>query len=77
MVVNNVLGVGSDSVADISVIIDDILLDGESVYDGWVEIGYNEDVWYIEHLHDYLDDDVFDLFPFSIYPTYYGHDEEI
>ena len=76
MVVNYVRGVGSGSVADISVIIDDIILDGESVYDGWVEIGYNEDVWYIEHLHEYLNDDVFNVFPFSIYPTFYGHDEE-
>jgi hypothetical protein len=76
MVVNYVLGVGSGSVADIDVIIDDIILDGESVYDGWVEIGYSENVWYIEHLHEYLKDDVFNVFPFSIYPTYYGHDEE-
>jgi hypothetical protein len=76
MVVNYVLGVGSGSVADISVIIDDIILGGESVYDGWVEIGYSENVWYIEHLHDYLRDDVFNVFPFSIYPTFYGHDEE-
>ena len=77
MVVNYVLGVGSGSVADIDVIIDDIILDGESVYDGWSEIGYSENVWYIEHLHEYLKDDVFNVFPFSIYPTYYGHDEEI
>ena len=76
MVVNYVLGVGSGSVADIDVIIDDIILDGESVYDGWSEIGYSENVWYIEHLHEYLKDDVFNVFPFSIYPTYYGHDEE-
>jgi hypothetical protein len=76
MVVNYVLGVGSGSVADISVIIDDFILDGESVYSGWSEIGYSENVWYIEHLHEYLNDDVFNVFPFSIYPTFYGHDEE-
>ena len=72
----NVHGTGSDAVAGVAVIIDDILLDGESVYDGWVEIGYSENVWYIDKLHDNLNEDVFELFPFSIYPTFYGHDEK-
>jgi hypothetical protein len=72
----NILGTGSDSVAGVGVIIDDILVDGESVYLGWVEIGYNENVWYIEKLHNHLNDEVFEVFPFSIYPTFYGYDEE-
>lgn len=72
----NVHGTGSDAFAGVAVIIDDILLDGESVYDGWVEIGYSENVWYIGKLHDNLNEDVFELFPFSIYPTFYGHDEK-
>ena len=76
MIVNYVLGVGSGSVADIDVIIDDIIVDGESVYDGWVEIGYSENAWYIDKLHDHLNDEFFNSFPFSIYPTFYGHNEE-
>jgi hypothetical protein len=72
----NILGSGSNTVAGVSVIIDDILVDGESVYGGWAEIGYSENVWYINNLHDHLNDEFFNFFPFSIYPTFYGHDEE-
>jgi hypothetical protein len=72
----NILGSGSDTVAGVAVIIDDILVDGESVYLGWVEIGYSENVWYIDKLHNHLNDEVFEVFPFSIYPTFYGYDEE-
>ena len=72
----NIRGSGSGTVAGVAVIIDDVILDGESVYDGWVEIGYSENVWYIDKLHDNLNDEFFNLFPFSIYPTFYGHDEK-
>ena len=72
----NARGVGSDTVARVQVIIDDILLDGESVYDGWAEIGYSNNVWYIDNLEKHLDEEFFDVFPFSIYVNFYGHDEE-
>ena len=72
----NAIGVGSDTIARVQVIIDDILLDGESVYDGWVEIGYSNNVWYINNLENHLDEEFFDVFPFSIYVNFYGHDEE-
>jgi len=73
----NAIGVGSDTIARVQVIIDDILLDGESVYDGWVEIGYSNNVWYINNLENHLDEEFFDVFPFSIYVNFYGHDEEM
>ena len=76
MIVNYVLGVGSGSVANIDVIIDDILLDDQSDYRDWVESDYSEKSWYIKELRSYLNDEVFNVFPFSIYPTCYGHDEE-
>ena len=74
--VHMVTGKGSDAVASVDIIIDDILMDGESVYLGWSEIGYSENVWYIDNLLDELYSEVFINFPFSIYPTVYGHDEE-
>jgi hypothetical protein len=73
----NAIGVGSDTIARVQVIIDDIILDGESVYDGWVEIGYSNNVWYINNLENHLDEEFFDVFPFSIYVNFYGHDEEM
>ena len=73
----NAIGVGSDTIARVQVIIDDILLDGDSVYDGWVEIGYSNNVWYINNLENHLDEEFFDVFPFSIYVNFYGHDEEM
>jgi len=76
MIVNYVRGVGSGSVADITVIIDDIILNGDSMYHEWVERNYSGSVWYIDYLHDHLNKEFFNVFPFSIYPTFYGHDEE-
>lgn len=77
MEVVKVLGEGSGSVADVSVIISDITLNGKSIYNEWVEENYTENAWYIDMLNDHLIDEVFSLFPFSIYPTFYGYDEEI
>lgn len=74
--VENVIGSGSDTVAGISVIIDKILLGGGDIYYDWVDSDYSENVWYIVFLYDHLVNEVLDMFPFSIYPTFYGHDEE-
>lgn len=74
--VENVLGNGSDAVASVDVIIDEILLNGEDFYYDWVDSGYSENAWYIDYLHDHLVNEVLDMFPFSIYPTFYGHDEK-
>jgi 20S proteasome alpha/beta subunit len=76
MIVNYVRGVGSGSVADIMVIIDDIIFNGDSMYHEWVERNYSGSVWYIDYLHDHLNKEFFNVFPFSIYPTFYGYDEE-
>jgi hypothetical protein len=76
VVVRSVLGEGSGAVGDMDIIIDDITKDGESVYLGWVEIGYSENVWYMEELkikfyYEYLEN-----VPFSVYTNFYGHDEK-
>ena len=72
----NAIGVGSDTIARVQVIIDDILMDGDTIYDDWVDSGYSNDIWYIDILEKYLDEEFFDVFPFSIYVNFYGHDEE-
>lgn len=72
----NAIGVGSDTIARVQVIIDDILVDGESVYDDWVDNDYSNDVLYINNLEKHLDEEFFGVFPFSIYVNFYGHDEE-
>ena len=74
--VEGVRGNGSDAVASIDVIIDKILLNGEDFYYDWVDSDHSENVWYIDNLLDELYSEVFINFPFSIYPTVYGHDEE-
>jgi len=76
VVVRSVFGEGSRAVGDMDIIIDDITKDGESVYLGWVEIGYSENVWYMEELgmkfyYEYLEN-----LPFSVYTNFYGHDEK-
>ena len=74
--IEGVRGNGSDAVASIDVIIDKILLNGEDFYYDWVDSDHSENVWYIDYLHDHLVNEVLHMFPFSIYPTFYGHDEQ-
>ena len=74
--VENVLGSGSNAIAGIDVIIDKIMINDEDFYHDWVNSGYSENAWYIDYLHDHLINEVLHMFPFSIYPTFYGHDEE-
>ena len=76
VVVEAVLGVGTRAVGSIDIIIDDIVLDGESVYLGWAEIGYNDNVWYIEELNSKFYDDYLKYLPFSVYTNVYGYDEK-
>ena len=76
VVVETVLGVGTRAVGSIDIIIDDIVLDGESVYLGWAEIGYNDNVWYIEELNSKFYDDYLKYLPFSVYTNVYGYDEK-
>ena len=76
VVVETVLGVGTRAVGGIDIIIDDIVLDGESVYLGWAEIGYNDNVWYIEELNSKFYDDYLKYLPFSVYTNVYGYDEK-
>jgi len=75
MVVRDVLGEGSKTVANIDVIIDDIQKNNEDFYDVWVNDGYNGGVWYIEELNIKIDQEIFEDLPIYIYLTFYGYDE--
>jgi hypothetical protein len=75
MIVRVVFGEGSNTIAEIDVIIDDIQKNNEDFYDVWVNDGYNEDVWYIEELGDKIKQELLEDLPISIYLTFYGYDE--
>ena len=75
MEVGKVLGEGTKTVASINVIITDFTVDGEDVLPGWKEIGYNEDVWYINTLENEIYEDKLKDIPISIYLTFYDYDE--
>jgi hypothetical protein len=75
MEVDKVLGEGSKTVASINVIITDIQKDDDDFYYDWVENDYDERTWYIDKLEYIISDEMFSFFPFSIYTTFYGHDE--
>lgn len=75
MEVERVLGEGSKTVASINVIITDIKKDDDDFYYDWVENDYDERTWYIDKLEYIINDEMFSFFPFSIYTTFYGHDE--
>ena len=55
-------------------IINKILLNNEDFYYRWENSVYGE-TWYISELFDYLVDEVFDLFPFTIHVDIYGYNE--
>ena len=73
--VGKVIGKGGDTVAGINVVITDIHRDGDNHYYDWAESDYSENVWYIDKLSDILYDEMLPMYPFSIYPTFYGYDE--
>ena len=75
MVVKDVYGEGSNTIAKIDVIIDDIQKDNEDFYDEWVNDGYHEGVWYIEELGGKIEEEIFEDLPISIYLTFNGYDE--
>ena len=75
MEVGKVLGEGTKTVASINVIITDFTVDGEDMLLGWKEIGYNEDVWYINTLENEIYEDKLKDIPISIYLTFYSQEE--
>jgi len=72
--VGKVFGKGLNTVASINVVITDIQRDGDDYYYDWVESDYSEPSWYIRELSGILSSKL-SMFPFSIYPTFYGYDE--
>jgi len=75
MEVGEVVGEDNMAVASINVIITDFTLDGQDVMDGWKEIGYSENVWYILELDKIIYEEMMKDIPISIYTTFYGKDE--
>ena len=73
--VESVYGESDKTMTGMGVIINEFTVDGENMIPGWKEIGYNEDVWYIEKLSDIILDEMINVFPMSIYLTFYGKDE--
>jgi hypothetical protein len=74
--IGKVVGKGGDTVAGINVVITDIDKDGDDYYYDWSEIrNYSEYTWYINRLADIVYDEILSMYPFSIYPTFYGYDE--
>ncbi len=73
--VGKVIGKGGNTVAGINVVITDIQRDGDDYYYDWAESDYSENVWYIDKLSDILYDEMLPMYPFSVYPTFYGYDE--
>jgi len=74
--IGKVVGKGGDTVAGINVVITEIDKDGDDYYYDWSEIrNYSEYTWYINRLADIVYDEILSMYPFSIYPTFYGYDE--
>ena len=77
MRVGVVVGEGSNAVADVQIIISYITANGEDFYSNWVLDNYSNNTWYMSDLNDLIWKEHFDLIPFSVYLTIYGHDEEM
>ena len=77
MRVGSVLGKGTGSVGDIQVIISSITRNGEDFYSNWKLDEYSSNTWYMSELEERINNEYFDLIPFSIYITLYGYDEKV
>ena len=77
MKVGSVVGKGTGAVGDIQVIISSITRNGEDFYSNWILDEYSSNTWYMSELEERINNEYFDLIPFSVYITFYGYDEKI
>jgi hypothetical protein len=77
MRVGSVVGEGTGAVGDIQVIISSITRNGEDFYSNWILDEYSSNTWYMSELEERINNEYFDLIPFSVYITIYGYDEKI
>ena len=75
LILNEVLGNGSKAIVSFDVIINDIIVDGDSKYYIWEEDGFNENEWYISKVEKDLYDTIATDFPLSFYFTFYDEEE--
>jgi hypothetical protein len=75
LILNQVLGDGSNAIVNFDVIVTDIIVDGDSRYHIWEEDGHYQDEWYISKVEKDLYDTIGTDFPLSFYFTFYGEDE--
>jgi hypothetical protein len=75
LILNQVLGNGSNAIVNFDVIVTDIIVDGDSRYYIWEESDYYQDEWYISKVEKDLYDTIGTDFPLSFYFTFYGEDE--
>jgi hypothetical protein len=75
LILNEVLGSGSDAVVSFDVIITDIIVDGDDMYHRWVEDDFDDNMWYILRVDQDLYDTIGKDFPISLYFNFYDEDE--
>lgn len=75
LILNEVLGNGSQAIVSFNVIVTDINVDGESRYWQWSDDGFDENVWYMSKVEDDLYNTIGKDFPLSFYFTFYDEDE--
>ena len=75
LILNEVLGNGSQAIVSFNVIVTDINVDGESRYWQWSDDDFDENVWYMSKVEDDLYNTIGKDFPLSFYFTFYDEDE--
>jgi hypothetical protein len=75
LILNEVLGNGSNAIVSFNVIVTDIIIDGDSKYFIWEEDGFHQDEWYISKVEKDLHDTIGIDFPLSFYFTFYDEEE--
>jgi hypothetical protein len=75
LILNEVLGSGSDAVVSFDVIITDIIVDGDDMYHRWAEDDFDDNMWYILRVDQDLYDTIGKDFPISLYFNFYDEDE--
>ena len=75
LILNDVLGNGSQAIVSFDVIITDIIVDGDSRYYIWEDEDFNQNEWYIDKVEHDLYNTIGKDFPLSFHFTFYYEDE--
>ena len=75
LILNEILGSGSDAIVNFNVIITNIIVDGDDQYHRWEDDDFDENEWYIQRVEYDLEKTLSSEFPLSFHFNFYDEEE--